>query len=150
MTSRTRRHLGLAALALALPLVSPITGWTQPAGTHDHSGLEHHTIRIRERRIAPENAEVASANAVAWVNYTADVLVVSFDESVADNLVCMGPSNFTLSGGRLVSKPLRANEFASVCMFKPGTYSYRVDMIEIAQSGPPNLAKPLEAKLVVQ
>ncbi len=149
MISRSRTLLGLAAVAFAL-LAPPASSFAEKASVHDHSGLDHHTIRIRERRVTPERAEVPEVGTVAWVNYTPEVLVVSFDESVADQLVCTGPSNFTLSGGRLVSKPLRANEFASVCHFKPGTYSYEVKMLTIAHSGGPDLGRTVTGQLVVK
>lgn len=149
MTSGPRTLLGLAAMAFTL-LAPSTSSLAKEAAIHDHSGLDHHTIRIRERRVSPERAEIPEVSTVAWVNYTSNVLIVSFDEDVADKLVCTGPSNFTLSGGRLVSKPLRANEFASVCHFKPGTYSYEIKMLTIAHSGAPGLDRPLQGQLVIE
>ena len=37
-----------------------------------------------------------------------------------------------MEGDRLVSTPLRGNEFASVCSFKPGRYRYQVRQVDVA------------------
>ncbi len=53
-----------------------------------------------------------------------------------------------ISGETLRSEPMRGNEFASVCRFKPGVYEYRVRIFQVPLTG--GSTEVLRGKLVVE
>ena len=145
--SRLLRAGGTFVLILTLLGLIP-TGAAWAAGGHDHEGREHRTIRITREGLKPNPLTISSKDAVIWVNYRENLTQVHFPGEVASSLICEAPSNFRLSGGNLISEPMRANEFASTCRFKPGTYDYKVRIFQVPHAG--GAGEVLEGKIVAR
>lgn len=144
---RLLRTGGAVVLILALLGLVP-AGVALAAGGHDHEDRQHRTIQITREGLKPDPLTISTEDAVIWVNYQEDLAQVSFPGQVAASLICEAPSNFRLSGGSLLSEPLRANEFASTCRFKPGTYEYQVRTFQVPISG--GAGEVVKGKIVVQ
>jgi len=130
----------------------------KPSGTDteiridaDAVSKNHEFIRISDGRIRPKVQELASDDAVGWVNYSSRIARVSFPREVGRSLICTSETSFRLAGDRLESAPIQSKQFASLCNFKPGEYDYRVDFYRGAGSGH-SLApeRSLDGKLVVK
>lgn len=117
-----RLLLMLCSAALFLPAIAI-------ADEIDHIGHDHATIQITSRKIYPEVATIGTDDAVSWANLSEHVVVVSFSEDILKSMICKTPTNFVKDGGRFNSAPMRGNEFASVCQFKPGRYEYEIQVV---------------------
>jgi len=101
------------------------------AGASDTGSRDYVPVRIYRQRVEPATATLEVGDGVMWANYTDHLAQVTFSEDTAKELVCKEPSNFIIEADKLRSKPMRANRFASVCIFTAGTYEYEVRMLDI-------------------
>ena len=128
-------------------LIGPVASGALADET-DHAIALHRTVRITSLRLHPETRTLGTDDSVAWLNYSAQIARVSFDAEAAKSIRCDSPTSFLLAGDRLTSIPIATGAFFSLCRFKPGIYTYRVELREGAGqiSGP---TRQLVGKLVV-
>ena len=107
----------------------------------DHVGIRTEIVAIAPDRLAPTVKLVGSTEALGWINYTSRVASIEFDASVAETMMCTGPSPFRIDGDQLRAPQVSSGGFATVCKLAPGEYDYRV----VLRGAP----KPLLGKLVV-
>lgn len=132
-----------AVLALALAGAAPVTAQDAPSpqapaqgapGTAQappwdhHVADEHHYVRISDGGLHPKTLHLESESAVGWMNYSSLIARVSFDKEVAKRITCRAATGFQVTGERLTSPGIQAMQFASLCDFAPGEYTYRVEL----------------------
>jgi len=93
-----------------------------------HVADEHHYIRITDGGLHPDVLHLESESAVGWMNYSSLIARVSFDKEVAKRITCRAATGFQVTGERLTSPGIQAMQFASLCDFAPGEYTYRVEL----------------------
>ncbi len=144
----------LSVLALVPAVAVALFGASGPARSQeaehaDHEHRNHQWVRIGSGTLRPATLTVQEGDAFGWVNYTPKIAEVSFDRSVARNLICTTKGSFRLVGERLVSGAIQARQFASLCQLKPGEYDYRVSLRSGAGGSSAPLDRTLEGKLIV-
>ena len=107
----------------------------------DHVGLKTEIVAIAPDRLSPTVKLVGSTDALGWINYTSRVASIEFDASVAETMMCTGPSPFRVEDDQLRAPNVSSGGFATVCKLAPGEYDYQV-VLRGAE-------KPLLGKLVV-
>ena len=95
----------------------------------DHAQGEHRIVGVTHRALHPEVQLISEAHTFGWLNYTRNVIRVSFDAGVAQKLFCESRSTFRLVGDRLRSGNIATDDFATLCRLAPGEYPYRVELI---------------------
>ena len=151
---------GIAAICVAFFATHPAIGGSQEQVAAQRSEIRvdpdevsrnHEFIRISDARLRPEVQQLATDDAVGWVNYSSRIARVSFPKEAGRSLICTSETTFRLTGDRLESAPIQSKQFASLCNFKPGEYDYRVDLYRGAGSGRTGAPdRSLEGKLVVE
>ena len=122
-TVRTCFVLGtLLGLLLANPAVSA------DEAAPDHLDRPHTFVRITEGSLHPAIQTIGASDAFGWINYSSRIARVSFDADVAKKLTCSSRGSFRLTGSRLESGDIQAQQFASLCSLAPGEYRYRVEL----------------------
>lgn len=139
------RRLAVPSI-LAVLLAAPVPAVAEDP---DHADHDHQLIRIFEGRVRPSVQRIHSDDAIGWLNYTARIAQVSFDQEVAKKLTCTAPGGFRLDGARLVSRDIQATQFATLCNLAPGEYDYEVILRSGIGAGSGN-PKKLSGKIVVE
>ncbi len=98
------------------------------AADSDHADHRHRSIRITSSRLHPEPVNLATQDAIGFLNYSGRIAQISFDESVAKSIACQSRSAFELSNGRLTAANVRQGSFVSLCTLSPGSYDYKVEL----------------------
>jgi len=114
-----------------------------------HVADEHHYVRITDGALHPEVLHLESETAVGWMNYSSLIARVSFDKEVAKKLTCRAASGFSITGERLTSPGIQSMQFASLCDFAPGEYTYQVELFPGIGSGSRGF-KTFEGRIVVE
>ena len=115
----------------------------------NHDLHDHQAVRITNSEVRPEVLTLHAEDAIGWLNYSRQRAVISFDEEVAKKLTCKAKSVFRLTGGRLESAPIQAQQFASLCSLAPGEYDY-YGLLSSGAGSDSGAGRKLEGKLVVQ
>ena len=141
-------------LAFALVAVCALVGTgTGPARAEEPSDIgdaRHVFVTILQGRLKPEVQVLEPGNAVGWLNYSNQIARVSFDKEVAKRMVCKKEGSFHLSGDRLESSNIQAQQFATLCVLSNGEYAYRVELFSGAGTGSAGVPTTREGKLIVQ
>jgi hypothetical protein len=119
----------IARTALAVGLLLAV--WPAAAQEEveaDHAALAHRFVKIRSGSLHPQELFVGTANALGWLNYSGRLARVVFPGEAAKKLHCTAPGGFRLADGRLESREIGANQFASLCQLEPGRYEYEVEL----------------------
>ncbi len=117
----------LSLVLLTLPFL--LAAKAEEAGVPDHAEHRHAFVRITDGSIRPGSLRVDSEDALGWLNYSRKIARVSFDKDVAERMFCTAKGGFRIAGDRLVSQPIQAFQFASLCRLEPGEYTYRVELV---------------------
>jgi len=130
--SRAKRAVAVAAIALCTHgLAVAVAVAIEPP---DHAAAPHRLIGVTPTTLHPDVERIHPDDTFGWLNYSSSVLRISFDESVADKLVCQSPGSFRLRHGRLESGDVGLSQFATLCHLSPGDYEYRVDLYPAANA----------------
>ncbi len=119
-----KRLTRLAAVSLSIIAIAT----TARAEETDHADHRHRSIRITSSRLHPEPANLATQDAIVFLNYSGRIAQISFDESVAKSIACRTRSSFEPANGRLVAANVRQGSFVSLCTLEPGSYDYKVEL----------------------
>jgi hypothetical protein len=144
--SSKRALWAAAAFVLALSGVASAQGNADP----DHAGSRTIFVTILQNRIRPEVQTVPAGHAFGWLNYSDEIARVSFDKDVAKHLTCKSQGSFRLTGDRLESGDIQAQQFATLCNLAPGEYTYRVDLRPGVGTGSGDVGQSRTGRLVVQ
>jgi len=140
----------LAAQEAASPTESAPEASASPPWDH-HVADEHHYIRITDGAVHPKVLRLESESAVGWMNYSSLIARVSFDKEVAKKLTCRAASGFRLTNGRLTSPGIQSMQFASLCDFAAGEYTYRVELFPGIGTNQGSLGnRTFEGRIVVE
>jgi hypothetical protein len=140
------RSVANVSVLLAALLCSTVAAAKEP----DHAKHEHRFVRITSAKLHPETQQIHSTDAFGWVNYSSQIVRISFDREVGRHLTCTSRGSFRLTGDRLESGDVQARQFASLCRLAPGEYAYRVDLHKgIGSSGAGIPSRSFEGKLIV-
>lgn len=115
----------------------------------DHAKLEHEFVSITSESLHPEVQKVGKGEAFGWVNYSSEIVRVSFDLDIVNKMTCTALTSFRVTGGRLKSRDIQSQQFASFCNLASGEYAYLVQL----RSGAGNSAGPgrtLKGTLIVE
>lgn len=132
--------LGAAAPARAAERAAP-----------DHADHPHAFVTILPLKVRPDVQRIHPGDAFGWLNYTNRIARVSFDREVAKHLTCRSEGSFRLTGDRLQSGDIQAQQFATLCSLAPGEYPYRVELrTGVGGGGGGGVTAILEGKIVVE
>ena len=112
--------------------------------------MPHVYITILQGKLKPEVQKLTPNDAVGWLNYTDKIARISFDKEVAKRMVCKKEGSFKLTGDRLESTNIQAQQFATLCVLSKGEYSYKVDLFSGAGGSSSNVPTTREGKLIVE
>ncbi len=110
----------------------------------------HVYVTILQGRLKPEVQKLTPGDAVGWLNYTDKIARISFDKEVAKRMICRKEGSFKLTGDRLESSNIQAQQFATLCVLSKGEYTYKVDLFAGAGGGAGNVPTTREGKLIVE
>jgi len=163
--SESLRRLAVLGTALALAGAAPAAAQEAPSPQapaqapaaaesppwDHHVADEHHYIRITDGGLHPKVLRLESEAAVGWMNYSSLIARVSFDKEVAKHLTCRAASGFSITNGHLASPGIQSMQFASLCDFAPGEYTYRVELFPGIGTTQGSLGnRTFEGKIVVE
>jgi hypothetical protein len=138
-----------SALATIALLLVAASGTAQGSGA-DHVEHRHRMVRIRNASLHPTVQRLSADDAIGWLNYSDKVARVSFEASVARKMTCTSPSGFRVTGDRLESPGIQAQQFAAVCRLEPGEYTYRVQLQDGIGASGMTRGRSFEGKLLVE
>lgn len=140
--NRERGAVVFSLLFSSVVLAGPSTPDVE-ASVHEHALREHAVVRITQLGLEPPIRLMLPEEAVVWLNYSHETVRISIEDA-ATRARCREPSHFAATGDlELQSPALAPLESASTCLLTPGSYRYRVEVLDTA-SRPVRVVRPVQ------
>ena len=140
----------LCALSSVLVLTAAISARAEDMPVSDHTNRDHVFVTILALKVRPDALHIKAGDAVGWLNYTNRIARVSFDKNVAKSMTCTSKGTFSISGERLESADIQAQQFASLCSLSAGEYPYKVELRSGVGSGGGGISANIDGKIIVE
>jgi hypothetical protein len=97
-----------------------------PQLSPDYRQTSHKVVLITDDSISPRSVKLKEGQLVAWISYSSNPAVITFEREIAKDMICHSLVNFSIVEDELKSAPIHPGEFASFCELKPGRYQYLI------------------------